>query len=113
MRHETRQNTLTLCVNTTPYEILGPDPSRKSILLSPVAGGTFSAPGYISLSHRQDVVPGAGAINFIVGATFILTLTDREIGDAIGLPWWIVSTYPVKVQIVEYSYVNLSDCGGR
>lgn len=113
MRYETRQNTFTLCVNTTPIEIFSPDPSRKAIMLSPIAGGTRDAPGYVSLSYRQDVIPGAGFLNYLTGDSFITILTDHDIGDAIGLPWWIVSTYPVKVQVCEISYVRLADCEGR
>lgn len=114
MRFETRQNTFhrNLVINT-PYELLGPNPSRKSFIISPVAGGSWDAPGYISMDHRSDVIPGAGILNYITGATFPTVITDEEIGDAIGLPWWIVSTYAVCVQITEYSYVNLADLRGR
>ena len=111
MRYEIRQNTIHATVGPTPFEILGPNPSRKSILLSPVAGGTFNAPGYISLSFRSDVKPGAGPLTFITGATYPTLITDQEIGDAIGLPWWIVSTYSVCVEIVEFSYTNIVDAG--
>ncbi len=113
MRYETRQNTIHKMVNSAPYEILGPNPSRKAIILTPVSGGTCSFPGYISLSFRQDVMPGSGMLNYITGKTFPTIITDCQIGDAIGLPWWIVSSYNVCVEIVEISYVNLADCKGR
>lgn len=61
--------------------------------------------GYISLSPRQDVVAGNGVLNFITGQTFPTVISDHELGNAIGLPWWIVSsTADVRIQVVEYLY---------
>lgn len=65
----------------------------------------------ISLSHRSDVTPGAGVINYIAGATYPTFVTDNEIGDAICLPWYIVcSEDSTVIQIVEYSYDEV--CNG-
>lgn len=59
----------------------------------------------ISMSHRQDVAPGQGTINYVPNWTQPFIVSDDEIGDAVGLPWWIVSgVADVVVQIVEYSY---------
>lgn len=64
-----------------------------------------AADAYVSLSQRPDVQPGLGTINYIPGATFPTTVTDCEIGDSIGDPWWIVSgANNVAVQVTEYLY---------
>lgn len=64
----------------------------------------------ISLSHRADVSPGQGPLNYIPGQPYPTIITDEEIGDSIGLPWWAVSAIAGGLmQIVEYSYAD--ECG--
>lgn len=68
-----------------------------------------AAIGGISMSHRSDVAVGQGVMNFVPNIVYPMTLTDDEIGDAIGLPWWIIAAVAGGlVQIVEYSYEE--DC---
>lgn len=59
----------------------------------------------ISMSFRQDVAAGRGILNYVPGTGFNQVVTDEDIGDAITLPWWIVSAVDlVPIQIVEISY---------
>lgn len=101
---KTRQNTINITIGTTAQEILGPNPKRKAIVFQPVptAAGVAHA---ISISHRADVAVNAGMLNYVVGQTSWPVLSDNDIGDAIGLPFWaIAGDAGVAVQIVEYSY---------
>jgi hypothetical protein len=64
-----------------------------------------STGGPISLSHRKDVLPGIGILNYLPGATFPTLICDDDIGHIITDEWWIVSgTDGVPVQITEYLY---------
>lgn len=64
----------------------------------------------VSLSHRQDVVAGQGALNYLGNQAWPQAVKDEEIGDAIGLPWWIIASIAnVSLQIVEYSYEDMCD----
>lgn len=59
----------------------------------------------ISLSPRSDVAVGAGCINYIPGQTFPTVVTDADLGDQIGMPWYVISGVDqVPVQIVEFLY---------
>jgi hypothetical protein len=59
----------------------------------------------ISMSHRSDVVPGVGILNYLPGATFPTLISDDDIGNIIQDEWYIVSGVPgVSVQITEYLY---------
>lgn len=59
----------------------------------------------VSLSPDSRVVAGAGAINYLSGATYPFLLTDEDVGSAIAEPWYIIgSAAGIAVQIVEYSY---------
>jgi len=59
----------------------------------------------LSLSHRQDVSPGFGVLNYIAGQYFPTVITDEHIGNAICLPFWAACSIDGTVfQIVEYSY---------
>jgi hypothetical protein len=59
----------------------------------------------ISLSPRSDVVAGRGVLNYLPNGGVWPVICDAEIGDAIALPWYIVSAVAdVPIQIVEYSY---------
>jgi hypothetical protein len=61
--------------------------------------------GCISLSARSDVQPGQGTINWYPNLPYPVTLTDDEIGDIIGEPWFAVSGVDgVIVQVTEYFY---------
>lgn len=82
---------------------LGANASAVIFWTSPVIDGI------VSLSHRKDVVPGQGVLNYLFGATFPTLITDDEIGSFIGEEWWIVSSTPgVVVQITEYLYESES-----
>lgn len=71
---------------------------------------TPASAGTISLSHRSDVVAGEGVLNYLAGQTFPTVITDDQIGDAIGIPWYIISAVDdVPIQIVEYSYEDQCD----
>lgn len=102
MCHSTGANTRTETLAVaTPLEILGPNPKRKSFLVTPIA----AVGGFISLSLRPDVVAGSGILNYTAGAAFPTLIDDDMIGDAIGQPWWIVSSIGGEVvQITEFSY---------
>lgn len=64
-----------------------------------------SQSGPISLSHRSDVAPGVGILNYLPGATFPTLISDDDIGQIITEEWWIVSGVDgVLVQITEYLY---------
>lgn len=70
--------------------------------------------GCISLSHRQDVQPGQGILNFMPNTPWPTVITDETIGDAITLPWWIVSGIEgVVIQITEYLYLEEDDNYGE
>lgn len=101
---KTTQNTINQVIGTSPVEILGPNPRRKSFLFSPIpaAGGAAHA---ISMSFRNDVVVGAGVLNYVQGAQGWLAISDNEIGSAIGLPWYIVcGDAGTSIQITEFLY---------
>jgi hypothetical protein len=64
----------------------------------------------ISLSHRDDVSPGVGILNYLPGATFPTLISDDDIGAIIRDEWWIVSGINnVPVQITEYLYEDEGD----
>jgi hypothetical protein len=66
--------------------------------------------GAISLSHRKDVTPGNGILNYLPGQTFPTIISDEEIGSFICEEWWIVSGNPnITVQVTEYLYEDPSD----
>lgn len=59
----------------------------------------------ISMSPRGDVAAGFGTLNFTPGQALPTVISDEDIGNAIGLPWFIVSGVAgVVVQITEYFY---------
>lgn len=101
---KTRANPINMTIGTTPQEILGPNPKRKAILFQPVLPGVGVA-NAISLSHRSDVVAGQGTINYVTGEHYDSVISDNDIGDAICLPWYVVSGQASQtIQITEYSY---------
>lgn len=59
----------------------------------------------VSMSVRNDVSPGKGVFNWLPGQSFPIIITDDEIGNAVGLPWWFVSGVEnVAIQVTEFSY---------
>jgi hypothetical protein len=57
----------------------------------------------VSMSHRSDVAPGVGILNYLPGATFPTMITDDDIGTIMQDEWYIVSGIQgVLVQITEY-----------
>jgi hypothetical protein len=61
----------------------------------------------VSLSLRQDVVAGAGTLNYYPGQTQPFCVDDAQLGDQVGMPWWIVSgVNGVPIQITEFIYVD-------
>src|SRR5262245_22800350 len=71
MRFRTRQNTITVPFPATAVEILGPNPYRKAIVLSPLAPSPFATPGLITVQFNaglaQSWIVPAG-VNSIVNA---------------------------------------------
>lgn len=69
-----------------------------------------AAQAALSMSPRADVVPGQGTLNWLPGASFPICLTDDQIGDIIGQPWFAISGVDgVAVQVTEYLYQSEQD----
>jgi hypothetical protein len=67
----------------------------------------------ISVSQDPGVVLGLGSLNYLPGATYPLVISDNDLGDVIGEPWYAVSGLAgAKVMVQEYMYeVEPDDLG--
>jgi hypothetical protein len=59
----------------------------------------------LSISRREDVVAGAGTLNWIGGQPWVEVITDNDIGSSVRDPWYAVANIAgVVCQVTEYSY---------
>ena len=65
---------------------------------------------FLSISRREDVVAGAGTLNWIGGMPWIEIVTDDDIGSSIRDPWYAVANIAgVVCQVTEYTYEDDPD----
>ena len=64
----------------------------------------------VSISLRPNCVAGQEALNWIPGQPYPVIVTDRDIGDQIGLPWYAISAVDgMLLSITEFLYGEEED----